>query len=368
MFRRTTQRSQSDAHSNVGDDNRGGVGPRTGDGRLFGRWRGCRDAGEQAAGRGRGEPGDDRRAGAVDRGRRHARRRSRGGREVRVHRGGRRGLRHRVGAGERRDAARPARHAARSRPASRRRRPALLQAEVAETRAAARARARGEAQGGRPRHPAERSTTRASARGGRGAPRRPRRGRSSGRPRRGSPRRCIRAPIDGVVALRSVNVGDRVENMGGALPMFRIVDNRVLDLTVTVPSARSSPSSPSASRSSSPPTRCPGTDVRRHGALHQPVGRRGQPHGQGDRRGAERRRGAASGGLFVKGRIVTGDARGRAAVPRVALLVVGRRDRHGRRLRRRRRGRRAPRSIATGAGRRRRRRGRRGARRRRARS
>jgi len=50
----------------------------------------------------------------------------------------------------------------------------------------------------------------------------------------------IRAPIDGVVALRRVSVGDRVENMGGGEPMFRIVDNRVLDLTVTVPASQAS--------------------------------------------------------------------------------------------------------------------------------
>ncbi len=49
----------------------------------------------------------------------------------------------------------------------------------------------------------------------------------------------ITAPIDGVIALRAVNVGDRVENMGGGgLPLFRIVDNRLLDLTVSVPSSR----------------------------------------------------------------------------------------------------------------------------------
>jgi membrane fusion protein, multidrug efflux system len=48
----------------------------------------------------------------------------------------------------------------------------------------------------------------------------------------------ITAPMDGVVALRGVSVGDRVENMGGNSPMFRIVDNRVLDLTVSVPSSR----------------------------------------------------------------------------------------------------------------------------------
>ena len=46
----------------------------------------------------------------------------------------------------------------------------------------------------------------------------------------------ITAPMDGVVALRGISVGDRVENMGGTTPMFRIVDNRVLDLTVSVPS------------------------------------------------------------------------------------------------------------------------------------
>ena len=48
----------------------------------------------------------------------------------------------------------------------------------------------------------------------------------------------INSPMDGVVALRTVNVGDRVENMGGNTPMFRIVDNRLLELTFAVPSSR----------------------------------------------------------------------------------------------------------------------------------
>lgn len=48
----------------------------------------------------------------------------------------------------------------------------------------------------------------------------------------------LRAPMDGVVAIRTVNVGDRVENMGSSDPLFRIVDNRRLDLTVSVPSTR----------------------------------------------------------------------------------------------------------------------------------
>jgi RND family efflux transporter MFP subunit len=46
----------------------------------------------------------------------------------------------------------------------------------------------------------------------------------------------ITSPMDGVIATRGVNVGDRVENMGSGAPMFRIVDNRLLDLTVSVPS------------------------------------------------------------------------------------------------------------------------------------
>jgi RND family efflux transporter MFP subunit len=48
----------------------------------------------------------------------------------------------------------------------------------------------------------------------------------------------IRAPMNGVVAERRVNVGDLVENMGSPKPMFRIVDNRLLELTLTVPSAK----------------------------------------------------------------------------------------------------------------------------------
>ena len=46
------------------------------------------------------------------------------------------------------------------------------------------------------------------------------------------------SPMDGIVAFRGVSVGDRVENMGGNTPLFRIVDNRLLNLTVSVPSSR----------------------------------------------------------------------------------------------------------------------------------
>lgn len=51
-------------------------------------------------------------------------------------------------------------------------------------------------------------------------------------------RAIITAPFDGVIAFRGVNVGDRVENMGATAPIFRIVDNNILDLTVSVPSVK----------------------------------------------------------------------------------------------------------------------------------
>ena len=46
----------------------------------------------------------------------------------------------------------------------------------------------------------------------------------------------ILSPMDGVVSLRVVNVGDLVGEAGSQKIMFRIVDTHILDLTVTVPS------------------------------------------------------------------------------------------------------------------------------------
>lgn len=47
------------------------------------------------------------------------------------------------------------------------------------------------------------------------------------------------APMDGVVAMRNVNVGDLTSDAAVAKPIFRIVDNRLLNLTATVSSADS---------------------------------------------------------------------------------------------------------------------------------
>ena len=49
----------------------------------------------------------------------------------------------------------------------------------------------------------------------------------------------IMAPIDGVVALRDINVGDLTSDAATSKPIFRIVDNRLLNLTVTVSSVDS---------------------------------------------------------------------------------------------------------------------------------
>jgi RND family efflux transporter MFP subunit len=46
----------------------------------------------------------------------------------------------------------------------------------------------------------------------------------------------VTAPMDGVVAFRGVNVGDLVGEMGSPKIMFLIVDTRILDLVVKVPS------------------------------------------------------------------------------------------------------------------------------------
>jgi len=46
----------------------------------------------------------------------------------------------------------------------------------------------------------------------------------------------VSSPIDGVVAMREVNVGDLASDAAAGKPIFRIVDNRLLNLTVTVPS------------------------------------------------------------------------------------------------------------------------------------
>ncbi len=48
----------------------------------------------------------------------------------------------------------------------------------------------------------------------------------------------VRSPLDGVIGARMVNPGDYVQNVGSSTTMFRIVDNRRLELTVSIPSSQ----------------------------------------------------------------------------------------------------------------------------------
>ena len=128
----------------------------------------------------------------------------------------------------------------------------------------------------------------------------------------------IRAPFGGVVAARMVNVGDRVENMGGG-PMFRIVDTSVLDLTVHVPSARLSELAIGRQLSFTTDA-VPGrtfTGVVAHINPTAEDASRAIPVMVEVRNDD----GALKGGLFVKGRIVTGSRAQVLTVPRAALLT-----------------------------------------------
>ncbi len=127
----------------------------------------------------------------------------------------------------------------------------------------------------------------------------------------------IRSPMDGVVAYRGVSVGDRVENMGGG-PMFRVVDNRVLDLTVAVPSSRSTPlrvGQPLEFTADAVPGRTfRGTVMYINPAVSE-TDRSVKVVAE-----VPNDDGALRGGVFVKGRILTGKRPGVLQIPRAALL------------------------------------------------
>lgn len=127
------------------------------------------------------------------------------------------------------------------------------------------------------------------------------------------------APMDGVIALRDVNVGDLASDAAAAKPIFRIVDNRVLNLTVTVPSAES------GRVKVGQPLRftvdsLPGREFTGKVMFINP-----------EFNAADRSLKVVAevnnvpetlkGGLFAKGRIITGDRRDVLLVPRSALTI-----------------------------------------------
>jgi len=127
----------------------------------------------------------------------------------------------------------------------------------------------------------------------------------------------IYSPMDGVVSLRNVNVGDLVGELGGK-PMFRIIDTRKLDLTVTVPSNEMDAVRIGQSLTFSTDA-IHGKNFTGKVMFINPV------VNEADRSvkvtaEVENVSEQLKGGLYVKGRIITGKRTGILRVPRVALL------------------------------------------------
>jgi len=128
----------------------------------------------------------------------------------------------------------------------------------------------------------------------------------------------IRAPFDGVVASRSIDVGDYVESMGAPRPLFQVVDNRLLDLTVTVPSTRSA-GLRVGQRLDFTTDALPGRTFAGTVAHINPVADETTRTIKVIAEVANED-GALRGGLFVSGRIEIGERRGVLQVPRAALI------------------------------------------------
>jgi RND family efflux transporter MFP subunit len=126
------------------------------------------------------------------------------------------------------------------------------------------------------------------------------------------------APMDGVVALRDVNVGDLASDAAASKPIFRIVDNRLLNLTVTVPSADSARVKKGQPLEFSVDA-LPGKIFTGKVMFINPE------LSAADRSlkviAEVRNNGELKGGFFAKGRIVTGSRTGVLQVPRNAMAT-----------------------------------------------
>ena len=126
----------------------------------------------------------------------------------------------------------------------------------------------------------------------------------------------IRSPFDGTVAERMVNEGDLVGEMQKVV--FRLVDNRLLELTVSVPSAEM------AALRVGQPVRF-STDAFPGREFDGKVAHINPSVSPGDRSvrviaEVPNVPEVLKGGLFVKGRIATGIRKGVVQIPRTALL------------------------------------------------
>lgn len=130
----------------------------------------------------------------------------------------------------------------------------------------------------------------------------------------------IRSPLTGVVAMRAVNVGDLVGADSGGRTIFRIVDNRRLDLTVTVPASDFGRLAVGQRLVFS----CDGLPGRTFSGTVKYL----NPSIDTDDRSLQvmaeidNRDGLLKDGLFVKGEIVIGERAGLLLVPRDVLLSL----------------------------------------------
>lgn len=129
----------------------------------------------------------------------------------------------------------------------------------------------------------------------------------------------LRSPMDGVVSMKNVNVGNMVGDMGGQQVLFHIVDNRLLDLTVTVPSKEMGSVTVGQplifSTDAIPGKEFAGKVTHINPAVNE-VDRSVKIVAQ-----VENQSGELKTGLFVKGRIITGKRNGVLQVPRMSLLA-----------------------------------------------
>lgn len=126
------------------------------------------------------------------------------------------------------------------------------------------------------------------------------------------------APMDGVVANRHANVGQFVDNMGQGEPLFRIVDNRLLDVTLTVPStelSRVSIGQPLQFTTDFLPGKIFTAKVTHINPAADPATRAVSIVAE-----IENTTGELRDGLFVKGRLVVGQRKNVLQIPRLALL------------------------------------------------
>jgi membrane fusion protein, multidrug efflux system len=129
---------------------------------------------------------------------------------------------------------------------------------------------------------------------------------------------AVRAPIDGVVAERNVDVGDYFEAMGAPAPMFRIVDPRVLELVASVPTSRIAELAVGQALRFTTDAR-PGQELEGKLSFINPTA---DETSRTVKVKAEIPNAdlALKPGLFAKGRIVTGRREGVLVVPRAALV------------------------------------------------